>query len=138
MANLHQLAPHITPSYYTSPFNGLFSRTTWLSRYQKGQTNLDLNEARGDGVLGRQWHQLDHILCKQSAPRSRQLTTPTPRHSIFTGRMLFLTPNQQCQSTESKVTPTKRRTIRYDTRCYFNARSKADTSQLNLPHGTDN
>ena len=29
-------------------------------------------------------------------------------------------------------------TIRYDTRCYFNARSKADMSQLNLPHGTDN
>jgi len=29
-------------------------------------------------------------------------------------------------------------TIRYDTRCYFNARSKADISQLNLPHGTDN
>ena len=24
---------------------------------------------------------------------------------------------------------------RYDTRCYFNVRSKADTSQLNLPHG---
>ena len=30
------------------------------------------------------------------------------------------------------------RTIRYDTRCYFNARSKADMSQLNLPHGTNN
>jgi len=28
-------------------------------------------------------------------------------------------------------------TIRYDTRCYFNVRSKADMSQLNLPHGTD-
>ena len=27
--------------------------------------------------------------------------------------------------------------IRYDTRCYFNVRSKADISQLNLPHGTD-
>jgi len=27
---------------------------------------------------------------------------------------------------------------RYDTRCYFNMRSKADISQLNLPHGTDN
>ena len=26
-------------------------------------------------------------------------------------------------------------TIRYDTRCYFNVRSKADMSQLNLPHG---
>jgi len=29
-------------------------------------------------------------------------------------------------------------TIRYDTRCYFNVRSKADISQLNLLHGTDN
>ena len=29
-------------------------------------------------------------------------------------------------------------TIRDDTRCYFNVRSKADISQLNLPHGTDN
>jgi len=28
--------------------------------------------------------------------------------------------------------------IRYDTRCYFNVRSKANMSQLNLPHGTDN
>ena len=28
--------------------------------------------------------------------------------------------------------------LRYDTRCYFNMRSKADISQLNLPHGTDN
>ena len=26
----------------------------------------------------------------------------------------------------------------YDTRCYFSVRSKADMSQLNLPHGTDN
>jgi len=29
----------------------------------------------------------------------RQITTPTPHHSNFKGRMLFLTPNQQCQST---------------------------------------
>ena len=41
-------------------------------------------------------------VCKQSAPRSRQITKPTPHHSMFTGRMLFLTPNQQCQSTEGK------------------------------------
>ena len=27
--------------------------------------------------------------------------------------------------------------IRYRTRCYFNVRSKADMSQLNLPHGND-
>ena len=30
------------------------------------------------------------------------------------------------------------RTIRYDTRCYFNVRSKADMSQLNLPRGNNN
>jgi len=36
--------------YYT--FNGLFSGKTWVSRYQKGETSLDLNEARDDGVLG--------------------------------------------------------------------------------------
>jgi len=29
-------------------------------------------------------------------------------------------------------------TIRYDTRCYFNVRSKADISRLNLPYGNDN
>jgi len=29
-------------------------------------------------------------------------------------------------------------TIRYDTRCYFNVRSKADMNRLNLPHGDDN
>jgi len=29
------------------------------------------------------------------------------------------------------------RLLRYGTRCYFNVRSKADMSQLNLPHGND-
>jgi len=32
------------------PFIGLFSRTTWVSRYQKGKTGLDLDEVRYDGV----------------------------------------------------------------------------------------
>ena len=32
-------------------------------------------------------------------------------------------------------TTLSRITVRYDTRCYFNVRSKADISQLNLPHG---
>jgi len=43
------------------PFNSLLSRTTWVSRYEKGKTSLDLNEARDDGVWGWQWHQLDHM-----------------------------------------------------------------------------
>ena len=33
-------------------------------------------------------------ICK-SAPRSRQITTQAPHHSVFTGRMPFLPPNQQ-------------------------------------------
>jgi len=40
---------------------------------------LDLNTARDYGDLGWQLHQL----VKQSAPRSRQITTPTPHHSVF-------------------------------------------------------
>ena len=43
--------------YYTRL---IFSRTNWISRYQKGKTSLDSNEARDDGVWGWQWHQLDH------------------------------------------------------------------------------
>jgi len=34
------------------PFNGLYSRTTWVSQYQKGKTSLDLNEVRDYGVFG--------------------------------------------------------------------------------------
>jgi len=65
-------------------FNSLFSRTTWISRYQKGRTSLDWNEARDDGVwrcIGISW-----TICRQSALCCRQITTPTPHHSIFTGR----------------------------------------------------
>jgi len=41
------------------------------------------------GCSGISW-----TMCKQSAPRCRQTTTPTPHHSMFSGRMLFLTPNR--------------------------------------------
>ena len=81
-------------------FNALFSRTTWVSRHQKGKTSLDFYEARDDGVLG--CSGISWAICKQSAPRFRQIATPTPHRSVFTGRMLFLPPNQQCQSTEGK------------------------------------
>ena len=51
---------------HTHPFNGPFSRTTRVGRYQKGETNLDFTEARASEW---QWHQLG--ICK-FAPRSRQ------------------------------------------------------------------
>ena len=41
-------------------------------------------------------------ICK-SAPRSRQITTPAPTTQFFTGRMPFVPPNQQRQSTEGNT-----------------------------------
>jgi len=69
------------------------ARTTRVSRYQKGKTNLDFTEARDNGS-GSSW-----AICK-SAPRSRQ-PHQHPTTQFFTGQMPFLLPNQQCQSTEA-------------------------------------
>jgi len=65
-----------------------------VSRYQKGKTNPDFNEA-GDSEW--QWHQLGHMqVCT-----SLQTDNPTTQKKVFfTGRMPFLPPNQQRQSTE--------------------------------------
>ena len=90
--------PTITAT--TNLFNDLLSRTTSISRYQKGKTSLHLNEARDDGVLG--CSGISWTICKQSATRCRQITTPALHHSIFTGWMLVLMPSQQCQNTEGK------------------------------------
>ena len=43
---------------HTHPFNGPMSGTTWMSRYQKGQTNPNFTEERDSEW---QWHQLDHM-----------------------------------------------------------------------------
>jgi len=43
---------------HTHPFNGPFSGTTQVSRYQKGKTNLDFTGARDSEW---QWHQLGHM-----------------------------------------------------------------------------
>jgi len=43
---------------HTYTFNGPFSRTTWVSRYQKGKTKLDFTEARDSEW---KWHQLGHM-----------------------------------------------------------------------------
>ena len=79
---------------HTHPFNGPLFRTTQVSWYQKGKTNLVFTEARDSGGSGISW-----AICK-SAPRSRQINAPAPHNSIFTDRMPFRPPNQQRQSTE--------------------------------------
>jgi len=52
-----------------------------VSQYEKGKTSLDLNEARDYGILG--CSGITWTICKQSAPHSRQITTPAPHQSIF-------------------------------------------------------
>ena len=84
-----------TADTQTRPFNGPFPGTTRVSWYQKGKNNLDFTEEAVSGS-GISW-----AICK-SAPCSRQITTLAPHHSVFTGRMPFLPPNQQHQSTEGQ------------------------------------
>jgi len=43
---------------HTHPFNGCLSGTTQVSRYEKGETNLDFTEASDSEW---QWHQLGHM-----------------------------------------------------------------------------
>jgi len=66
-----------------------------VSRYQKGKTNLDFAEARGS-----EWqrHQLGRMqVCTSLQTDNHAGTLPL---SFFAGRMPFLPPNQQRQSTE--------------------------------------
>ena len=60
---------------HTHTFNGPLSGTTRVSRYQKGKTNLNFTHNHAS-------------------------TSPL---SFFTGRMSFLPSNQQCLSTEGKI-----------------------------------
>jgi len=62
-----------------------------VSQYQKGKTNLDFTEARDSE---RQWHHLGHVQVCTSLQTDNHTTL------FFTGRMPFLPPNQQHQSTE--------------------------------------
>jgi len=65
-----------------------------VSQYQKGKTNLDFTQARDSEW---QWHQLGHMqACTSLQTDNHASTTPL----FFTGRMPFLPPNQQHQSTE--------------------------------------
>ena len=55
------------------PFNGLFSRTTWVSRYQKGKNNLDFTGARDSEW---QWHQLGRMQVCTSLQTDNHTSTP--------------------------------------------------------------
>jgi len=69
-----------------------------VSWYQKGKTNLDFIEARDSEW---QWHKLGQMqVCTLLQTNNHASSPPL---SFFTGRMPFMLPNQQCQSTEVEV-----------------------------------
>jgi len=58
---------------HTHPFNGPFSGTTRVSRYQKGKTSLDFTEARDSEW---QWHQVGHMQVCTSLQTDNHASTP--------------------------------------------------------------
>ena len=84
---------------HTHPFNGPLSGNTGVSRYQKGKTSQDFTEAKHS-----EWqrHHLGYMQVCTSLQTDNH--TSTPPLSFFTGRMPFLPPNQQRQSTVGKDT----------------------------------
>jgi len=79
----------------TNPFNGPLSGTTRVGQYWKNQSGFYWikETVSGSGIIG--------AICK-FAPRSRQITTPAPHHSVFTGRMLFLPPTNSVKALKAK------------------------------------
>ena len=57
------------------PFNGLFSRTTWVIRHQKGKPFWILPEQE---MMWWQWHQMDHmqIICTSLQTDNHASTSP--------------------------------------------------------------
>jgi len=69
-------------------FNGLFSRTAWVSHHQKGKTILDVNEARDDGVaVSSAGPYTNHLYLTADRQPHQHLIT-----QFLTVWMLFLTP----------------------------------------------
>ena len=67
---------HVFPDcllIHTHPFHGPVSGTTRVSRYQKGKTNLDFNEAKDSEW---QWHQLGHMQICTSLQTNNHASTP--------------------------------------------------------------
>jgi len=88
---------HVLASNTHTRLTALFSGTTQMSRYQKGETNLYFTGARDSEW---QWHQLGNMQVCTSLQTDNHASTSLL--SFFTGRMPFLPLNQQCQSTEGK------------------------------------
>ena len=76
-----------------------FSRTTWVGHYQKDKPFWILLKQE---MMGWRWHQLSHMQIICTSLQTDNHASTSSLH-FFTGRMPFLPPNQQHQSTESQT-----------------------------------
>ena len=89
------LPPSFPPSLHSlSVLPAIFPREPGLANFI---------EAKDDGSGGDNW---SHKSCKKD---SATLLPPTDQHPVSTGRMPFLSPNQQRQSTEGKAVISSRK-----------------------------
>jgi len=84
-AHLWNLQPLLTLVSY--PFSGLFSRTAWVSRRQKGWTNLILIRKRWWGGS-----EFSFTICRSFAPWYKVIITPASHHSIFRSIHTYVRP----------------------------------------------
>ena len=95
MDTLHQAAVTHT---HTLPFNGPFSRTTQVSRYQKGKTNLDFTEARDSEW---QWRQLGRMqVCTLLQTDNHDSTPP---HSFLQAGCPSCRPTNSVKALKAKL-----------------------------------
>jgi len=71
--NQHTALKRRNTRTHAHPFNGPFTGTTRVSRYQKGKPNLDFTEARDSEW---QWHQLGHMQVCISLQADNHASTP--------------------------------------------------------------
>ena len=89
---------------HTRPFNGPFSGTTQVSRYQKGKTNLDFTEARNGEW---KWHQLGHMqVCILLQTDNH---TSTPPLSFLQARCPSCRPTNSVKALKTLTTTTRRK-----------------------------
>ena len=108
---------------HTHPFNGPFPGLPRWAGTRKVKPIWILLKQETVSDSGISW-----AICT-SAPCSKQITMPAPHHhSVFTGRMPFLPPNQQRQSTEGNKLDNKKR-MRGSDRCWKRPFNEHQTSK---------
>jgi len=77
---------------------------------------------------------MTHVTCRLTAKNQDQLWNPTLGNRVWATFTFLLSSEEQQKVAKLTVLSI----VSHDTRRYFNVHSKADISQLNLVHGTNN